>query len=410
MVQWLHPCGHEENMDHVNSRGMKDLVISFDFPPEIGGAHKWLYEVYRRWPVRVDVLTHCYSPNDIEAESGRNFDAADHGALRIFRSIHRYGDLSVLNPRFLWALFQCRRQAQKISNSIPLRLHALRAFPEGFAAYVVQRTTRVPTTLVTYAHGEELLVASSSRQLMQMTRMAYGNSSLVIANSEHTRQAVLDIAPGVRTEVIHPGVDCASLESPVGAGQQWRADFGWPAETVIVLTLGRMEPRKNHAGVMRAIGRLHKKGLKIGFVCAGDGPERPAIMSLAESEGIAPWVRFPGAVDDSKKRHLFAAADIFAMPSVRVGAMIEGFGIVFLEAAAAGLPVICGNSGGQPEAVQDGITGRVIDGTNVESIAHAIEELAISHDRRAKMGQVGRTWARQHEWSVVLSTTLAALD
>ena len=397
-------------MDRVTYRGQKDLVISFDFPPEIGGAHKWLYEVYRRWPVTADVLTHCYSQDGVGEETARNFDTAEHGSLRIIRSIPRYGDLSVWNPGFLRALWQCRREARKISHSAPLRLHALRAFPEGFAGYVIQRTTLGPAKLVTYAHGEELLVAHSSRQLLQMTRLAYGRSNLVIANSEHTRQAVLDVAPGVRTEVIHPGVDCESLETDVEMRQHARAGLGWSAETVVVLTLGRMEPRKNHAGVIRAIARLHRSGLKIGYVCAGDGPERSAITLLAESEGIVPWVRFPGAVEEGEKRRLFAAADIFAMPSVRVGSMIEGFGIVFLEAAAAGLPVICGSSGGQPEAVQDGITGRVIDGTSIESIAGAIEELAVMRDRRAEMGLAARAWARRHEWSGVVSATVAALD
>ena len=397
-------------MARVDNRGPKDLVISFDFPPEIGGAHKWLYEVYRRWPTSVDVLTHGYSQDKSAAENACAFDSAAHGSLRIIRKVRRYGELSLRNPRFYLALLQCRRRAQETGESSSLRLHALRAFPEGFAGYFVQRTRRASTELITYAHGEELLVAGSSRELMQMTRVAYGNSSLVIANSENTRRAVLEIAPGVRTEVIHPGVECSSFAFHADAATRKRTEYGWPAGTPIVLTLGRMEPRKNHAGVMRAMGRLHRKGLQIGFVCAGDGPERPALVALAESEGIVPWVRFPGAVAEREKDVVFEAADIFAMPSVRVNSMIEGFGIVFLEAAAAGLPVICGNSGGQPEAVQDGVTGRVIDGTDVESIAMAIEELVINHDGRAKMGEAARQWARRHEWSAVVSATLAAIN
>ena len=289
-------------------------------------------------------------------------------------------------------------------------LHALRAFPEGFAGYFVQRTKRAATELITYAYGEELLGAGSSRELMQMTRAAYGNSRHVIANSENTRRAVLDIAPDVRTEVIHPGVECASLAFHADAVTRMRTEYGWPAGTPIVLTLGRMEPRKNHAGVMRAMGRLHRKGLQIGFVCAGDGPERPALVALAESEGIVPWARFPSADAEREKNVVFAAPDIFTLPSVHIGSMIEGFGIVFLEAVAAGLPVICGNSGGRPEVVQDGVTGRVIDGTDVESIAIPIQELVINHHGRAKMGEAARKLARRHEWSVVVCETLAAIN
>lgn len=393
-------------MTAKRSQGRRDLVISFDFPPEIGGAHKWLYEVYRRWPAQVDVLTHRYPLADDAAASALRFDSVGHGSLRIFRQVGHYGDLSVLNPRLAQVLWQCRRRAQDTSHAGALRLHALRAFPEGFAGYVVQRTRRASTQLVTYAHGEELLVAQSSRQLMHMARLAYRHSSVVIANSENTRRAVLELVPEAKTAVIHPGVDCASFCGHADAARCLRSEFGWPASTVVVLTLGRMEPRKNHAGVMRAISQLRRKGLEIGYICAGTGPDRGALAALAQSLGMQPWVRFPGAVDERNKASWFAAADIFAMPSVRIGAMIEGFGIVFLEAAAAGVPVVCGNSGGQPEAVQDGVTGMVMDGTNVGEIERAIEALAVDTTRRTQMGDAAREWARQHDWEDIVRATV----
>ena len=108
-------------MARVDNRGPKDLVISFDFPPEIGGAHKSLYEVFRSWPTRVDVLTHGYSQDKSAAENACAFDSAEHESLRIFRDVRRYGNLSLLNPRFYMALLQCRRWAQKTSKYSPLR-------------------------------------------------------------------------------------------------------------------------------------------------------------------------------------------------------------------------------------------------------------------------------------------------
>ncbi len=385
-------------MTKVESPSGRDLVLSFDFPPEIGGAHKWLYEIYSRWPTQVDALTHRYPLQEQAAERARNFDLTAHGSLRIFRELGRYGDLSVVNPRFFKTIWQCRQRAQVIARSGSLRLHALRAFPEGFAGYVVQRTRPARTMLITYAHGEELLVAKTSRQLTYMAQSAYKHSSVVIANSENTRRAVLELVPTAHTEVIHPGVDCASFNRQADLAQRFRADLGWPDGTVIVLTLGRMEPRKNHAGVMQAISQLRQKGLQIGFICAGNGPESSALIELSASLGIRSWVRFPGEVGEHDKQILFGAADIFAMPSIRVGSMIEGFGLVFLEAAAAGVPAICGNSGGQPEAVQNGVTGTVIDGTDVAAIAFALEELAFDTERRKAMGEAARKWAAQHDW------------
>jgi phosphatidyl-myo-inositol dimannoside synthase len=96
------------------------------------------------------------------------------------------------------------------------------------------------------------------------------------------------------------------------------------------------------------------------------------------------------------------------MPSVQLGEMIEGFGIVFLEAAAAGVPSICGNSGGQMEAVRDGETGIVVDGRESANIATALRQLAREPQRRAQMGRNGRVWAEGFDWQRVCARTLEA--
>jgi phosphatidylinositol alpha-1,6-mannosyltransferase len=100
-----------------------------------------------------------------------------------------------------------------------------------------------------------------------------------------------------------------------------------------------------------------------------------------------------------------ALADIHIMPSITYGEVLEGFGIVFLEAAAAGIPSIAGNTGGQAEAVVDGRTGFVVDGTNVETIANAIRQLAENRQLRHEMGEYGRRWASAHEWQTLVDKT-----
>ena len=119
-------------------------------------------------------------------------------------------------------------------------------------------------------------------------------------------------------------------------------------------------------------------------------------------------MRFPGSVSEVEKRVLFAAADVHAMPSVQLGEMIEGFGIVFLEAAAAGVRSICGNSGGQMEAVRDGETGLVVDGRESSDIAVALRKLANNAELRRQMGSNGRRWASGFDWSKVCARTLEA--
>lgn len=397
-------------MDGPTWSNWKDLVISFDFAPDIGGAHSWLYEVYRRWPTKVEVLTSVYSDIMAMESRQREFDLSEHGSLHISRKVIRYGSLSILNPRFCQAVWQCWRAGRMFGNHSPIRLHALRAFPEGFIGYVLQGLWRSDARLITYAHGEEVLVARSSRQLATMARLTYESSTLIVANSENTRREVMGLARNANVVVIHPGVDPLSFGCSVEAAEECRKGFGWSEDTVVVLTLGRMEARKNHAGVMRAVSALRDQGLSVGYVCAGDGPERTRLERLASSLGIQKWVLFTGVIEEQYKALLFSSADLFAMPAIQVGEMIEGFGIVFLEAAAAGIPVVSGDSGGQPEAVRDGVTGIVVDGTKDTDIVRAIGSLVRDVSLRRKMGRAAREWAREHTWESVVQQTVGAVE
>ena len=142
------------------------------------------------------------------------------------------------------------------------------------------------------------------------------------------------------------------------------------------------------------------------YLCAGDGPERARLERLAHAEGVERFVRFPGAVPDAEKWRVFAACDLHVMPSIQAGSMIEGFGMVFLEAAAAGKPSICGRTGGQLEAVGDGITGIAVDGTSVAELAQAIRRLAHDPALRSSMGAAALERAAAHDWSQVAARTV----
>jgi phosphatidylinositol alpha-1,6-mannosyltransferase len=115
-----------------------------------------------------------------------------------------------------------------------------------------------------------------------------------------------------------------------------------------------------------------------------------------------PWGALPAHFD---------AGDVFAMPcrTRRGGLDVEGLGIVFLEAAATGLPVVAGNSGGAPDAVLEGETGYVVDGRSVAVVAGRVAELLLDPHRAEVMGKQGREWVgRSWRWSHV-SDRFAAL-
>ena len=388
---------------------MDDVLVSNDFHPTVGGAHTWAYEVYRRWPAPVAVLTTAYSRNRSDAERQREFDRRDHGSLKIHRQVVPISDVDVRSLRCWANFFSHAALIGRLVQNSAVRLHSLRAFPEGFAAYLHRLTHRRPALLITYAHGEEVLVSRSSLQLKLIARRVYAASDLVIANSESTRRLVLELCPSATITCIHPGVDVAAFSRSSIERDACRARWGWSADTVVVFTLGRMEPRKNHAMVMRAVARLVQRGFPVAYLCGGDGEEREGLVKLAFELGMSDRVRFTGKIAESDKALMYSAADIYAMPSIRVGEMIEGFGIVFLEAAAAGLPSVAGNNGGQAEAVIDGRTGLIVDGTSADAVASAIARLVEDAGERLRMGEAGRAWALEHDWQNVKDRTLAEI-
>ncbi|MGI0014113.1 MAG: glycosyltransferase family 4 protein, partial [Nitrososphaera sp.] len=153
-----------------------------------------------------------------------------------------------------------------------------------------------------------------------------------------------------------------------------------------------------------------REGLPVRYVCGGDGQERRRLTALVNDLDLQDWVRLPGAVSDQEKKLIYGASHIYAMPSIQVGEMIEGFGIAFLEAAAAGIPSICGDSGGQSEAVIHGKTGFVVDAASLSGVYQAIKNLVQDAELRAVMGREGKRWAAEHDWTKVVERTRAAID
>jgi phosphatidylinositol alpha-1,6-mannosyltransferase len=135
------------------------------------------------------------------------------------------------------------------------------------------------------------------------------------------------------------------------------------------------------------------------LLCVGGGPYRDTLTRLARDVGVADAVMLTGSVPWPELPAHYDAGDVFAMPcrTRRAGLEVEGLGIVFLEASATGLPVVAGRSGGSPDAVLDGKTGHLVDGTSVEAVADSVASLLDDPDRRRVMGAAGREWV-EAEW------------
>jgi len=158
-----------------------------------------------------------------------------------------------------------------------------------------------------------------------------------------------------------------------------------PQGSPVVLYAGRLRSRKAVAVLLEAFAGLRQNQPDALLILVGEGEQRAALEAQAEALGIAGATRFVGAQPRSAMASWYAAADLFCLPS-----LYEGFPLAILEAMAAGLPVVATAVAGVPEAVVDGVTGRLVPPGDVASLAAALEELASQPERRRAMGEAGR--------------------
>jgi phosphatidylinositol alpha-1,6-mannosyltransferase len=243
-------------------------------------------------------------------------------------------------------------------------------------------SARVPT--VVYLHADE--VPAHAR----VSRAALRRATYAIAVSRHT--AALGGAPGAdpeRIRLIAPGVDLPAQLGP-------RERFAEPT----IVTVARLEDRyKGHDVVMQAMLAVRERVPDARWVIVGDGSLRPELEALAARLGLGDAVRFTGRVDDAERDDWLARSHAFVMPSrVPPSGGGEGFGIVYLEAGARGLPVVAANVGGSVDAVDDGRTGVLVDPESASAVADALTGLLTDDARAAAFGAAGVQRAQRHAW------------
>lgn len=241
------------------------------------------------------------------------------------------------------------------------------------------------------AHGNELLRTEGARG--ERIRAALARATVVAANSRYTAGLLAGLHPNVQV------INLPVSPPPPGGRVARRGDH--------IVSLGRLEPRKGMDMVIRALTTLPDAR----YTIIGEGADRARLEALVRELGLEERVRLAGAVDDTRKAALLSAADIFAMPARREGASVEGYGIAYLEAAWFGLPSVAGLEGGAADAVLDGETGLLVDGTDAEAVRGALARLLADEPMRLRLGAAARARV-EHDlsWKAVLPRYLALLS
>jgi len=342
------------------------LLVTNDFPPKIGGIQSYLYELWRRLPPsETTVLTTRYegaSAWDARQEfrverTGQHLLLPTAGLARRVGAIARDVDASVIF----------------VDPMLPVGAIAPRL---GAAPYVV------------VVHGAEITVYGRLWLTSPLARRVLRHAAGIIAAGEYVaRECALTAGRPLPTCFVPPGVDPERF-TPLDerARRAARDRFGLAPDRPLVLGVSRLVPRKGFDVVLDAAAGV--PGVQVAI--AGAGRDRDRLEARAHRRGVD--ARFFGRVPGHDLPALYGCADVFAMlcRDRWAGLEAEGFGIVFLEAAACAVPAVAGRSGGSHEAVVDGETGFVVDPRDVTATREAITRVLQDDALRARMGAAAR--------------------
>jgi len=363
------------------------LLFAFEYPPVSGGIARLCAEIgigLARDHVNGHVLTQ---------DSGAPERSAGLPEVRV----------SSKRPIREWRAFQwLRKQCCKT----PIICGVW--YPEGLIACLAGIRP-----LVILAHGAELLPPLDRwrRPLWKgLQRRVLERASLVIANSEYTRQLVSRVAPNARVETIPLAVDPQRF-APTDR-ETAKKKYGVSGKHVLC-TVSRLYAYKGHDVIFRAIARLTPNVRELlAYIIVGKGPDEAGLRKLAVELGVDSNIRWLGFVAEDDLPEVYSASDLFVLctrdaPEER---SVEGFGLVFLEAQSCGTPVVGTRTGGIPAAIQDGEGGWLIEQDDEEALAEIVRTLVHSPELFRTAGTKARQRVlREHNWAQYMQRFSSAL-
>ncbi len=307
-------------------------------------------------------------------------------------------DASLSGHRSRWALLRSLWQVRRLSLP-PLDLvHSLEAYPAGLVGHVLGRHLGLPHLLT--AHGTyAVLWARYPLDRWAYRRVLRGAAAICPVSrgtADLMRQTFPEALPGERVRVIPNGNDFWRRVPRAEA-----VEHPWP-RTPTLLTVGDIKPRKGLHRSLAAFARLRAEMPQARYWIVGKYRPQDAyfrsLQDFVRRHGLEEAVTFWGRVDDAQLDALYRRASLFILTSQEENLHFEGFGLVYLEAGAYGLPVIGTRSGGIPDAVRDGETGLLAAPDDVEAILRAMRRLLNDKALSIRLGQANRRLSESLTW------------
>ncbi|MEO8475418.1 MAG: glycosyltransferase family 4 protein [Actinomycetota bacterium] len=358
------------------------LVVTNDYPPRVGGIQRTLEALVSQLPPdRVSVF--CPDWDDADA-----FDAV--APYRVLRQ----------RERFLWPTPEVARRVEDavrdtgaevvlFGATYPLAMMGPRLASRGIPYLAAAHGFEYWLSVIPGSHG---LVRYATSKASRVPVMCSRFIARTVRTAVPDRVPVSVLYPGADIDAFRPDLQTDDLRERYGIGDR-----------PLVVCVSRLVARKGQDVLIRGMAAVRERAPGAALLIVGGGPYEDDLRALAAAapEGS---VIFAGQVsEDDLPRH-YAVGDVFAMPCrSRLGGLeVEGWGNVFIEAAACARPVVVGDSGGAREALVDGETGILVDGAAVGAVAEAVGALLADPRRARRMGEAGRARVeRSHAWPAI---------
>ena len=383
---------------------MKIAIVTGIYPPIVGGAGAVMHSLATHAPDQISIVT-CKCDHE-----GRRlaWEMHDPQQPETIVRLNRFADSLSWMPQG-----KLRAVAKALNDRLilqPIAGHALIRILEKigpdlvivntsfcyWTAAVIKRW-KPQMTVTFYVHGDE--VPDSKGDSGREALRALQGADRVVAVSSYTKNALVKV--GLAPEkviVINNGVDTTRFLP--GLRSQAIVDRFRLSNRRILLTLARLDERKGQDMMIRAIPKILGAVPDLAYLVVGEGSMMERLWALVSELRLESTVLFTGGVSDEDVLAYYRTCDVYAMPNrTTATGDTEGFGLMFLEAGACGKAVIGGKAGGVPDAIRDGETGFLVDGTSVDAIAEACIKLLDDRELRDRFGANGLEHARENDWS-----------
>ena len=359
-----------------------NLIVTRSFPPEIGGMQSLM------WGLTCSLAKY----NLVKVFADHHEKYKDHDEKVSF-SIDRIGGVKILRKH---------RKAYLINEFIKNNKNINCVIADHWKSLELIKTNKKKICLI---HSKEINYKKDSFRNRRILK-AFNNIDQVVANSQFTKNLAVEIGIDEnKITVINPGVfPSKNLDN----SSMKEAEKLLKNKNPRLITVSRLDKRKNHEKVIMALRNLKQIYPNIVYTCIGYGDEEENLKKLTKELKLNQQVLFLKNINQDLKNSLVSKSNVFVMPSIIHKNSVEGFGIAYVEAAQCGVPSIGGKDGGASDAIQNNETGIICDGNNLEEIYSSID-LILKNNSYLEMGKKAKDYSTKFEWDNIVKEYLKIL-